>query len=304
MDRVLVLLSTYNGEQYLEEQLNSVLAQQEVDLRMLIRDDGSKDRTLEILQNYAEKDSRLQVYSGPNKGASGSFFELIEKAGDADYYSFCDQDDVWDPEKLLEGIKLIKSRKTESPILYYSNLKIVDENLKYYRMAHSSPHVLDNKYSAIVGNMASGCTMILNKTAMELIQSRIPESCEMHDWWIYLVCSFFGQLVYDMNGYIKYRQHSDNYAGTYLNKITFPFIAKRIRTLMNPDGEPRYVLARCLLECFSDKMDHNDYKKVKEFVDYKKSIRANLRLLLDKDFHGANKKRDLLYRVCILLRIA
>lgn len=302
--KIQILLSTYNGEKYLRQQLDSIIGQRDVDFNLLIRDDGSSDRTLKILKNYARKDKRITFYEGKNIGASASFFELISKAGDADYYSFCDQDDVWDDDKLISAIEAIEKKAPGHPILYYSNLKIVDEDLHYYRMAHATPHIQDNKYCAVVGNMAHGCTMVLNQEAMELIKRRTPKACEMHDWWVFLVLSFFGELIYDFDGHISYRQHRDNLAGAYLDKITWKFVLRRIHTLMNPEGEPRYTLARNLLNCYGDIMSREDYLKIKEFVDYKKSIKSNFRLLTDRDFHGTNKKRDVLYRFCVLMRIA
>lgn len=95
MKTVSVLLSTYNGEKYLREQLDSLLVQQGVDLRIIARDDGSKDTTVEILKEYAGKDTRVSFFEGKNVGPAQSFFDLIMKSPDSDYYAFCDQDDVW-----------------------------------------------------------------------------------------------------------------------------------------------------------------------------------------------------------------
>lgn len=117
---VCVLLSTYNGEKYLEEQLNSLIKQEDVELRILVRDDGSKDRTHEILDKW-QKRGHINWYEGKNKGAAQSFMDLIYNAPEADYYAFCDQDDVWLPEKLKVAIDKIRESNEAMPCMYISS---------------------------------------------------------------------------------------------------------------------------------------------------------------------------------------
>ena len=106
--RVSVLMSTYNGEKYLHEQINSILGQQGVEIHLLIRDDGSSDGTVEICKEYAKKYNQITFYQGENLGVGKSFLDLLKHAPDADYYSFADQDDVWLEDKIIRAVTMIK----------------------------------------------------------------------------------------------------------------------------------------------------------------------------------------------------
>ena len=159
MKKVLVLLSTYNGEKYLREQLDSVLSQEGVDVSLLIRDDGSKDGTLNILKEYSVKDN-VNYYEGVNCGPSESFHDLMRHAKGYDYYAFCDQDDVWNNDKLITAVRLLEEKKQDLPLLYCSNLNVVDEHLNYCRLCHSEKYDLSNKYLGLVDFFAVGCTEV------------------------------------------------------------------------------------------------------------------------------------------------
>ena len=130
---VLIMMSTYNGEKYVSEQIESILAQQHVDITLAIRDDGSNDTTLHILNDYAAKHPNISVTAGDNIGYAASFWTLLMQADTSyDYYAFADQDDLWDANKIAAAIFAIK--KTDNPLtLYTSALRVVDENLTIYQ---------------------------------------------------------------------------------------------------------------------------------------------------------------------------
>ena len=129
MEKVAVLMSTYNGEQFLREQLDSILDQENVDLNLYVRDDGSNDHTIDILSEYADKHSNVHFYRGDkNLGACGSFLELLSKEYDADYFALADQDDIWDKDKISVAIEKLKTLPADKPALYHSNLRIVDQD--------------------------------------------------------------------------------------------------------------------------------------------------------------------------------
>ena len=135
--RILVLVSTYNGERYLSQQLDSILNQKGVNVSVLVRDDGSSDNTIRILEDYEKRNQNLHYYQGTNVGPIMSFFDLLNQAKGYEYYAFCDQDDVWDDDKLSSAILLLDKEPDSLPVLYCSNLKVVDENLNFCRKAHS-----------------------------------------------------------------------------------------------------------------------------------------------------------------------
>ncbi len=303
MKSVCILLSTYNGEKYLVQQLESLLEQQGINFTILVRDDGSSDNTISILDIYSKRDSRISYYQGENVGPANSFFDLICKSPEVDYYAFCDQDDVWDFDKLKVAVNFLENEDNEKPNMYYSNLRIVDQDLKFYRMSHQQPHVQKNKYSALTEDIATGCTIVFNKTAASLVRKNIPEYCSMHDTWIYLVCKFMGTTIYDFDSHISYRQHENNVVGTYLGEKTASIYIKRIRRLFDRNLQPRYHNAQNFYKAFKDVLPLDDAEKVKEMACYKDSFKKRMKLLFDKEIHASSKSREIRYRMLILAGI-
>ena len=300
---VCILLSTYNGEKYLREQLDSLLIQQDIDFNILARDDGSKDGTVGILKEYSVRDSRLKYFEGKNVGPAQSFFDLVMKSPEADYYAFCDQDDVWDSDKLSVAVKFLEKEDISKPNMYYSNLRIVDQNLNFYRLSHTEPSIQKNKYSVLTEDMATGCTVVFNKKCAEYVRMGTPEYCSMHDTWIYMICKFFGKTVYDFEAHISYRQHGNNVVGTYLCKKTKDLYIARIKRLFDRELQPRYNNAYNFYRTFGTLLSEKDKNKVLKLVNYKKSIKSKISLLMDKEIYASSKNRELRYKLLIILGI-
>jgi glycosyltransferase involved in cell wall biosynthesis len=209
--KIMVLLSTWNGEKYVKEQLASILAQQ-VDgtVEVLVRDDGSCDDTVRIVEEI--NDGRIRIIHGENLGTRGSFMALIGEAarGDADYIAFADQDDFWLPNKLQRATS--KLSELTCPALYCSALNLVDEQLRslgIYRFVD-----VPSFEASFLTNCATGCTCVINRDMLDLLAvTPIVDKILMHDWWLYLVATTFGSVVYDDEPYILYRQHAMNQVG-------------------------------------------------------------------------------------------
>ena len=136
--KVQILMSTYNGEEFVREQLDSILAQSYPDVDILIRDDGSQDDTFVILKEYEERHSNIRAYQGENIGVNKSFFELLRKSNqEAAYIGFCDQDDYWLPEKIEKAAEQLE--RLDGPALYCSAKTLVDENLEPLN-SQQNPH--------------------------------------------------------------------------------------------------------------------------------------------------------------------
>ena len=307
LKKVCVLLSTYNGEKYLQEQLDSLYVQEGVEVTILARDDGSSDETVEILKRNAALHNNLSWYTGENVRPAKSFLDLIKESSKQhyDYYAFCDQDDRWDKDKLKCAVDMLELEDNTKPNLYFSNLRIVDQDLNYYRLSHASASGRQqrSKYSCLTEDMATGCTIVFNKTASEYVMSHFPNYCSMHDSWVYMICKFFGKVIYDFDAHIDYRQHGDNVVGTYLEKKSFQMGWKRFKRLFNRTLQPRYNNAINFYECFGDRLDAKDKEKVLEIVHYKDSLSAKMKLLNDKEIYGTSRSRDLRYRGLIILGI-
>lgn len=211
MEKVLILLSTYNGEKYLPELMTSLLAQKGVDFNILIRDDGSKDNTSAYLQTI--KDERVEFYIGSNKGATESFLELIQNASlDYDYYAFCDQDDYWLEDKLYTAINKINVLDNNKPLLYYSGQIITDTNLNVL-YNHNLDTTRSIKANCIFNQMA-GCTAVFNNVLLQELKKYSPKNIYGHDVWCYRVCAALnGDIIVDSEGKILYRQHDKNVVG-------------------------------------------------------------------------------------------
>ena len=218
MEKVDILLATYNGEKYLREQIDSILNQTHTEFRLLISDDGSTDGTREILKEYKEKDGRIDVFFQENNlGVVKNFEFLLEKV-EAKYYMFSDQDDIWKEGKIEKSLKKIE----EGFDLVYSDLEVVDENLNvtyssYWKLKgiYNKIKKYNNFESLYLNNFITGCTMISKK---ELINSFMPlpntSKFVLHDYWISLIISQNGKIAYIEEPLIKYRQHKNNKVGS------------------------------------------------------------------------------------------
>lgn len=205
--KVKVLLSTYNGEKYIQEQIESILNQTYSNIEIIVRDDGSKDKTVEILKEY-EKERKITLYLGENKGFISSFFELLQMEDGADYYAFSDQDDIWKPDKIERAVTSLDKKAQTIPLLYTSSYEICDELGNVVSKAKKVKNI--SFANALVECIAPGMTMVINQTARGLVISKETKQCYYHDWWIYLVCVATGQVIYDDYESVKYRRHIDS----------------------------------------------------------------------------------------------
>ena len=297
MATVTVLLSAYNGERYIAEQLESIVCQRGVSLRLVIRDDGSKDGTPEIIERFARKYPYVSFYRGDNLGAANSFLDLAKNAGVSDYYAFSDQDDVWEEDKLVSAVEKLEKADKSIPLLYFGNLKVTDEVLTVKRLFYDDLNIPDNKYAALAETFPSGCTEVFNIEALKLLNSYSPQYCGMHDSWLYILCSMFGKVIYDEDAHILYRQHGDNVIGT--GKKGAGLIREKAVRLTDRSRQPRYNTARSLLEGYKDHMSAEDIEVVTEITDYKKSLLSRAKLLTEKRIKAGSVSRDIKNRLLI-----
>lgn len=214
-------MSTYNGEAYLQEQIDSILAQktklygENIDLSLLIRDDGSIDNTRNILEEYHRKFPQITYILGKNIGACRSFFRLMQRAEkEADYIAFSDQDDVWEKNKIRRALSGLK-KYNEIPAMYAGDLEIVNCDLEIMKVsANTSRNFHPSFGNALIENICIGCTIVINKKLYDMAVKTVPRHAYMHDWWLYMTASCFGKVLYDSKPFIKYRQHEGNTVGS------------------------------------------------------------------------------------------
>lgn len=222
--QIFIVLATYNGGDFLREQLDSLVAQTESQWQVLVRDDGSTDDTLEIIRDYSQKDERIRLLSdshGPTGSALGNFSVLLEAAlrQGADYIFCCDQDDVWEPGKLELVLAWMEKLEgaTGSPCLVHHDLEVVNESLEpvadsFVKLMRLHPGDQHNPQRLISRNEITGCAMACNRSLLE-IALPVSEQAVMHDWWLGMCAGFFGHLAFMPQPLVKYRQHGKNTIG-------------------------------------------------------------------------------------------
>jgi glycosyltransferase involved in cell wall biosynthesis len=260
-------MSTYNGEKYLLDQLSSLLHQSGVAVNIIVRDDGSTDGTREILSKHAKSHSNIEVIFASNVGVVDSFLQLLDMVPpEADYVALCDQDDIWHEDKVERAIAALGRTELQCPLLYCSAVEVVDESLMHIRdeVLVTRATVLEN---ALVQNIGPGCTMVLNRIALQLIQGRSVRisEIEMHDWWLYQVISATGVVVYDRVPTIKYRQHGGNVVGS---ESGLKQLSKRINRFFTQNRRATRRQASELLRVYGPEMCGRNARLVEEFLCY------------------------------------
>lgn len=209
---VAIIMSAYNAEPFIRQQVDSILAQKDVDLEVWIRDDGSTDDTLAVLLNSYRGDERVHVTSGPNLGATQSFIEAIfSYPRSSEFVGLADADDVWLPHKCIHSINSLKSLPSDLPAAVSTRMTLVDEDLHPIALTRipSKPFSFDN---ALVQTMAGGAASLMNRAAYDLLRQEKPRTgyVTAHDTWVYLVVTAFGEFLYMDESTLLWRQHGNN----------------------------------------------------------------------------------------------
>ena len=208
--KVDILLATYNGQAYLPELLKSLEDQSIKNWRLLVSDDGSNDDTIALIREFARHHA-VEIFEGPGLGPGPNFISLAQRAdGSANYYAFCDQDDIWLPDKLQRAVENLEASETQTAALYCSRQKLIDEAGHDCGMSrsYSRPPSFRN---ALVENIATGCTVVMNQKLKDLLAELDPPTVKHHDWMAYLLATgTAGTVIYDPEPSILYRQHPGN----------------------------------------------------------------------------------------------
>ena len=297
MYKVQVLLSTYNGEKYIKEQIESILNQKEVEVSLLIRDDASSDKTIEIIGKLADKNNNIIYYKDENLGPARSFMDLLYKSGEYDYYAFADQDDIWQKQKLISAINMLKEKENE-PSLYMSALEVVDENLNLIETKKVNGNL--SFEGEMIRNFATGCTMVLNKKLCDIIKQYNPSYLIMHDSWITRVCyAVGGNVIIDDNSYIKYRQHTGNVLG--YKDEGFQKIKRQFKIAFKNNISMRVNIAKELKNGYYKMLTNEAKEVVDNLINYQENKKAKKWLLHNKKFRTNNLKINTKMIIAILL---
>ena len=237
--KITVLLATYNGVGFIDQQLTSLVAQTDVQIEIHVNDDGSTDGTLERLGHWREEGWIKTLTHSEHIGSTSAFLKLLVECNSEGPVAFCDQDDVWASDKLISQINFLENDK---PMLVFSNREFIDSfgnSIDVPRDLSFSPSFLN----ALVENVVSGNSMLLNEKAVALIQKYEYPQVTHYDSWIYLLVSAHGECRYIPRELVKYRIHEKNSVGLRKNNLAaymssaknFGQQAKYFRSVVNVD---------------------------------------------------------------------
>lgn len=299
---VAVLMSTYNGEEYLREQLDSIFSQSGVNVKLFVRDDGSSDSTISILKEYEKNFPIVILVDNENVGPGESFMRLVYKyynEPQVDYFAFADQDDIWIKDKLLVAVNMINKYSGCGPILYSSNQFIYaegkNEGVRYEKNQKT------DLISHMTKNTISGCTFVFDKQLARLIgETDKPDyrviKYRLHDAWIMLVAISCGKVIYDNNAHMLYRIHRNNVVG-----IKGVSIIKRLDKLKRflgkrDDSNLRLITAKELLRLYPQIREKNR-RIISLYACYQDSWKDKNRLALNKTIKANCEESPIVFMI-------
>lgn len=297
--KILVLMSTYNGECYLSEQIDSVLSQEGVEVHLLIRDDGSKDSTRKILDEYSRSYTNIEVLKADNVGFVKSFSTLVNIAvsqySHFDFYAFCDQDDIWMPNKLKIACDFLSLKDDSLPNLFTSNSIFVDSDKTQLRLFHKGGIPQFRQGSILIYSTEQGCSMVFNRKAAEIYSTHSPQKT-WHDRWMYYICFYFGSVSYYHKPLFLYRIHSGNALGNIGPQMRFA----SVKELRNPHSV-HLEMAEEFYSSFNIELSDSYKKIIKKYLTYRKKIHSKLSLVFSKEF--AYPEKDINKQLVAIVRI-
>ncbi|HGD4226239.1 TPA: glycosyltransferase family 2 protein [Streptococcus agalactiae] len=270
--KVNILMATYNGEKFLAQQIESIQKQTFKEWNLLIRDDGSSDKTCDIIRYFTAKDSRIRFINENehhNLGVIKSFFTLVNYEV-ADFYFFSDQDDVWLPEKLSVSLEAAKHKASDVPLLVYTDLKVVNQELNILQdsmIRAQSHHANTTLLPELTENTVTGGTMMINHALAE--KWFTPNDILMHDWFLALLAASLGEIIYLDLPTQLYRQHDNNVLGARTMDKRFKILREGPKSIFTRywklihDSQKQ---ASLIVDKYGDIMTANDLELIKCFI--------------------------------------
>lgn len=296
--KIVVLMSSYNGEKYIEEQIHSIFKQEgKYEIELIIRDDGSQDETVNIIKKLAHIYDIKLIRDGKNMGPAYSFMELLKESPIADYYAFVDQDDIWYECKLNTLINEMSINQI--PKLCFSNATLIDDNNGEIGMVYKAIPSVD-LLSVACGGGILGCTIMFNYAlASYFIDREIPEKIIMHDMYVSIVCKAIGgEIAYINCPTVKYRQHHSNVVG-----VDYKLLKKIKDRLLYPFESQNISIAdqaANILKIYNKEIPETEKKELKLIAEYRHSFFERMKLVFTKRTKYLSKSIAYRNRMAIL----
>lgn len=286
-------MSTYNGERFLRTQLDSILAQEDVAVQILVRDDGSSDQTLALLEEYCRQHPVSWYQDGKNMGPARSFMQLLYDAPHSDYYAFADQDDYWMPRKLITAVERLEAYEGA---LYFCQTQLADGNLQ--PLPTPQLHPLLTLGECLINEFIGGCTMVIDHKLRTDIDTYRPSYLKMHDVWIYSIAQALGaHIVFDPKPQMLYRQHERNVVGNGYGRMES--LRRRWQRISHTEHS-RSQRAQSLLAGYAPLMPADRRCLVQDLAEAPHSFARRMRVLFNKDFTCAPVVTRWLFRLAVM----
>ena len=265
-EQVNVLISSYNGEKYIREQIESIKAQTYDNIKIYVRDDGSSDGTIDILKEY-ESTGDIELIVGENVRWGKSFMILLEVATEGDYWAFCDQDDVWFPEKIQWAVEWMKSRDRQKPLLFHGSYELTNEDMTETTGIYTVPEYAFDFRRSLTDCLYQGFSIVLNRPLRELMLQGDKDVITSHDGWACLLITKFGESFFDPRIASKHRRLENSMSGGNLSsKIKWFF-----DTMKNGSSDIKGC-AQEFVRLFGDSLITDDEKMVNLFANEKYNV--------------------------------
>lgn len=294
---ITILMSTYNSERFLREQIDSILKQEGVECRLLVRDDGSTDSTRTILDEYQSKGLLTWYHDGQNLKPARAFMQMLKDSPDSDYYAFADHDDVWMPDKMWAAEKAL-GVYCKSPALYYGQTQLVDATLRpLEKQMIIRPYCTLGE--ALINHFIGGCTMVMNRELRDLVVRYEPEYISMHDIWIYLIAQAVdAKIVFDPTPHILYRQHGNNEIGQ--GYSMWHGVKRHYDRLVRDREHVRKRMAQEVLHGYGDSISAKNRQLIEMVAYYDHSFAHRLSMLCEPQLKCHNHRTWILSKIAVL----
>lgn len=305
---VVVMMATYNGEKYLEEQLQTIINQDDVNVIMYARDDGSTDHTMDVLKKHIPIDRILQ---GNHDGSADNFWNLLRYVSEnckEEYYAWADQDDIWDSDKLKVAIERLRlaTNDNKKPALYSSNNRKIDSNGNAIVSIDEPEIHLSTLAQVLIKSNVQGATMVFNRELTVLASQFTPEFKKhrlYHDAWLHKLCyALDGIIIFDESPHISYRIHQDNVIGKIQQRGSAISRFNNVFKVQNPEYSS--YIALTLLKQYKKYLPTDSIKVLKYMVEYKNNHAYKRKIIFSKLFSTGNFSVDIKFKFAVLVNRA
>lgn len=303
--RIGVLLSAYNGEKYISQQIESIMKQNNIDhITLLVRNDGSTDNTLQILRKLEKNYDNLKVFNGTNIGLIASFFELLRigfEKYDFDYYSFSDQDDYWMKDKLESAVIHLSNESHDIPLLYGCRSIVVDEELKPTGFLTQAKKRELNFYNTAIQNIVIGHNQVLNRKLAEILINQKQDFSNIYsqDLWITNVAAVSGKIIFENMPHTYYRMHGNNQLGYGKGKVDR--MRGHLVRLRRKEPKKMALQLQYFAKTFSCYLTYKEKKEITLFFASQRNLIKRFSYIKNKKVYRQTLREDYLFRILYLL---